>query len=69
MGHSALAQLYLSVEGGGTDSIEPDVSSKDTTSWSEPVARSSITAQLVMRSMVAGEAKAKSSTDLPRPVG
>lgn len=65
MCHSALAQLYLSVHGGGTDPIELEVSSQDTTSWSDSVARSSLTAQLVTRSMMTVEAKSWSSTDIP----
>lgn len=67
-GHSALAQFYLSVDDGGTDSIDSEVSSKEITSRSEPVATFSMIAQLVMRLMVAGVAKAKSHIDLPRPV-
>lgn len=53
--HSALAQLNLFVDGGGTDSIKAEVDSINPTLSLDPVSRYSMTAQLVIRLTVAGE--------------
>lgn len=60
--------VNFSVDSGGIDSIELEACSKDTTSGFELVAMTSMTAQFVTRFMVAEEAKARPSTDLPLPV-
>lgn len=67
--HAALALLNCSLDDGSTGSIRPEVSAKQTASWSAPVARSSLNAYLVRRPIVAGEGEARSNADLPRPVG
>lgn len=69
MGHSALVQLYCLFSCGGRDSREFEVSSNCTTSWLQPVLRSSAIALFVKRSLVLCVAKARSRSHRPLLVG